>query len=71
MKTNPLHFFVYGGSGSEKSKVIVSLGVEPHTSRLVMSIEEAEHFASDLRKTVAKMPRHREGTPADLGCEVL
>jgi len=71
MKTADLDFFIYDGSGSERGKVIVSLGHAPHSTRLVMDAESATIFADEIQRVINKLPRDRVGTPADLGCAVL
>lgn len=71
MKTADLDFFIYDGSGSERGKVIVSLGRAPHSTRLVMDAESATIFADKIQRVINKLPRDRVGTPADLGCAVL
>ena len=62
--------FVYASS-MEKGKIAVSIGPDKHTTRLLFSYDEALEFAADLTEAAAKVSRQREGTPADLGCEVL
>ncbi len=52
-------------------KLLVMLGTEPCQVELCLTREEADAFAKAILKEVEAMPRHREGTAADLGLEVL
>lgn len=63
--------FVYESS---LQKGMVAVAIETgtqHTTRLNFTPDEALAFAADLTDAANRMPRHREGTAADLGCEVL
>lgn len=58
-------------STTDRGKLTLYVGGGDLTTTIKLLPEQAIALADDIRAEVDRMPRHRIGTAADLGCEVL
>ena len=72
MTTQKFTFMANAGAIKKGSVfIVIGNGSSPCETYLTLDPDTAERFARKILAVVDEMPRHREGSPADLGCEVL